>query len=144
MRIIGLCLLIPLFISCEKEDKIVDNGPIDQVIEPMGKIEIQFKTPHGNLRPGCVKRAELVLAVDAENLYKGNYMYSFNISDEQTFYSLDLPPGSYYFQAALICICETNTCSAGSYPGGQYGLKYTADKFYITEDETTKVVPSFH
>ena len=144
IKIIGLFLLIPFLYACEKENKNIDNEPEDEISAPMGTIEIQFKTPHGNLRPGCVKRAQLVLAVNAENLYKGNFMYSFNVSDEQTFYTLDLPPGSYYYQAGLICVCETNSCSAGTYPGGQYGLKYTADKFYITEDETTSLVPSFH
>lgn len=144
LKIIGLFLLIPFFYACDKENVDPDIEPEDVVLAPKGTIEIEFKTPHGPLRPGCVKRAELVLAVNAENLYKGNYLYSFNVSDEQKVYTLDLPPGSYYFQAGLICVCETNSCSAGSYPGGQYGLKYSADKFYITEDETTHVVPSFH
>ena len=144
LRIILLVFLIPLLIACEKNNGNETTDPIDTEQDPMGKIEIEFRTPHGPLKIGCIRRAELVLAVNAENLYKGNFLYSFNVSDEQKIYSLDLTPGSYYFQAGLICICETNSCSAGSYPGGQYGMKFTADRFYITADETTKVVPAFH
>jgi len=144
LRIILLVLLIPFFIACEKNNGNTNPDPIDINQDLMGKIEIEFRTPHGPLKLGCVRRAELVLAVNAENLYKGNYIYSFNVSDEQKIYTLDLAPGSYYFQAGLICICETNSCSAGSFPGGQYGMKFTADRFYITADETTKLVPAFH
>ena len=143
IRIFLLAFILPLFIACNGEEQI-DTDPLDTEVIPMGEVEIEFRTPHGPLKLGCVRRAELVIATNAENLFRGNYLYSFNVSDEQDYYILDLLPGSYYFQAGLICICETNSCSAASFPGGQYGLKYTADKFYITVDETTCIVPSFH
>ncbi|MFC2117656.1 hypothetical protein ACFLSY_03330 [Bacteroidota bacterium] len=143
LRIFLLGLILSLFIACDREE-ITVNDPIDNEAIPMGEVEIEFRTPHGPLKLGCVRRAELAIATNAENLYKGNNLYSFNVSDEQDYYILDLPPGEYYYQAGIICICETNSCSAGSFPGGQYGMKYTADKFYITVDETTCIVPPFH
>lgn len=144
LRIISIILIIPFFIACEKNNSNDYTDPLDHKQKSMGKIEIDFQTPHGPMRLGCIKRQLLVLADNIGNLSDANYIYSFNVSDEQEIYSLDLAPGSYYFLAGLICICETNSCSANSFEGGQYGKKYTHDIFYITADETTKVVPAFH
>ncbi len=143
IKILLMVLLIPIFFACEKN---IDNDDSDSnniSKSSLGKIKIDFITPHGSMKLGCVRRLELVLAIDPENLYKGNYFHSFNVSDKQQVYTLALEPGSYYFQAGLICICETSSCSGSEFSGGQYGTKFTADRFYITADETTKVVPAF-
>lgn len=132
-----------IILACEKETIDTNSGSDDTYINPKGRVEIKFIMPDEYFGPGCIKKSELVLAVHADSLYQGKYIISFNVSDEQEIYSIFLEPGSYHYQAAVICICETNFCSAGGYAGGQYGLKYTADKFYITKNETTFIVPQF-
>ena len=144
LNIIKLALFAILILACEKTIVDVDNNTDFENNIPMGTIEFDFQLPNGNLIDGCVIKVNLVIAIDADNLYRENYIKSFNVSDRQQIYSIKLPPGSYHFQAGVMCICETTGCSAGGYPGGQFGLKYTADEFYITADETTFVVPIFH
>ena len=143
LKLTVLLFIIPFVFSCEKNTDGFDSGPAVINQTPMGTVEIEFKLPQGLLKPACLKRAELVIAVQADSLYQGKYHVSFNVSDEQTVYTVRLKPGSYYFMAGIICLCETNACSGSGFAGGQYGLKYTADKFYITDNEVTHVAPIF-
>jgi len=136
--------VLPFVLGCEKNTDIISIDQEQVDIIPMGTIEIEFKIPDGPLKEGCLKRAELVIAVEADSLYQGKYIVSFNVSDEQTVYTVRLKPGSYHYMAGIICLCETNACSGGGFSGGQYGLKYTADKFYITANEVTHVTPIFY
>ena len=139
-----LLIMVSFVFACEKNTENI-NTDIDANNQiTMGTVEVEFKIPDGSLKEGCIKRAELVLAVEADSLYQGKYLVSFNVSDEQTVYTVRLKPGSYHYMAGIICLCETNACSGSGFAGGQYGLKYTADKFYITADEVTHVAPIFY
>jgi len=144
MKIIKLLILASIVLSCEKTNVNIDNISENSVNEPKGTIEIEFQLPNSDLPHGCIIRVNLVIAIDAGSLYKEEYLKSFNVSDSQLKYTIKLPPGSYHYQAGVMCICETNSCSGEGYSGGQFGLKYTADMFYITKDETTFIVPSFN
>ncbi|MFC2117264.1 hypothetical protein ACFLSY_01310 [Bacteroidota bacterium] len=138
-----MIILIPLFSSCEETDVISDTVEVD--IISLGILEIEFEVPlEGLLKPGCVKRYRLDLAYNSDDLYRENFFHSFNVSDVQDTYTLRLAPGSYHFQAGIVCICETNSCSAAQFPGGQFGLRFTADMFEIKENETTHILPAFH
>jgi len=143
IRLLILILLCSSFLTCSKESIDIGDNSDNKAVNPKGKVEIKFIVPDEHFGNGCVKRAELVIAVHADSLYQGKYFVSFNVSDIQEVYTVSLEPGSYYYQAAVICICETGLCSSGRYTGGQYGMKYTADKFYITENETTYITPQF-
>ena len=63
LRTLILVLIIPVSLSCEKNNGNGGTEPEDIEKIPMGTIEIEFRTPHGPLRQGCIIRAELGLAV---------------------------------------------------------------------------------
>ena len=143
IKILFLINLLFLISACEEKNNISD--PVDTNIPASGLIEITFNVPLGGLLiDGCVKRFSLDLAYNSDDLYRENFFHSFNVSDEKETYTLRLPPGSYYYQAVIICICETTNCSALQYPGGQFGIRAAADKFEIVENKITSSSPSFH
>ena len=143
IKFLIILFICQIIFACEKNVTETNIYEDDSFTKTHGRVEIKFLIPDEHLGPGCVKRAELVLAVNADSLYREKYIISFNVSDQQEVYIIFLKPGSYHYQAVVTCMCETNFCSGGGYEGGQYGSKYTADRFYITKDETTFVIPQF-
>jgi hypothetical protein len=132
-----------LLISCE-------TTPIDPVdptdnTKPKisGTLEIEFRVPGSFLPPSRVLRADLSLAKDAESLYKGHFLQTANVYNSKLVYQFDLPPGQYYYQAGIICIALGDSCSAASFPGGKFGMKWAIGTAEVKQDKTTKVIPQF-
>jgi len=132
-----------LLISCDKTP--VDPiDPIDNTKPKIfGTLEIEFRVPGSFLPPSRVLRADLSLAKDAESLYKGHFMQTANVYNSKLMYQFDLPPGQYYYQAGIICIAEGDSCSAASFPGGKFGMKWAIGTAEVKQDKTTHVIPQF-
>lgn len=135
----GLLLLI----SCDTTpvDPVDPNGNTTPKI--VGTLEIEFRVPGSFLPPSRVLRADLSLAKDAESLYKGHFLHTANVYNSKLIYQFDLPPGQYYYQAGIICIAEGDSCSAASFPGGKFGMKWAIGTADVKEDKTTRVIPQF-
>jgi hypothetical protein len=132
-----------LLISCDKTP--VDPiDPIDNTKPKIfGTLEIEFRVPGSFLPPSRVLRADLSLAKDAESLYKGHFLQTANVYNSKLMYQFDLPPGQYYYQAGIICIAEGDSCSAASFPGGKFGMKWAIGTAEVKQDKTTHVIPQF-
>jgi len=139
--IVFSCLLIALFCACEKES--IKDDPDDLSAGPRGTLRVIFRISHPWLPVDKIVPTELHVAKDGMEIYKGNYIQSANVTDFQNEYTFYLEPGTYYYEAAIGCICEGDSCSAGGFPGNQYGTKHTMDRFTIYEDQITTVIPSF-
>ena len=127
-----------------------DKPPIDPV-DPIdytkpkiyGTLEVEFRIPGSFLPPSRVLRADLSIAKDAESLYKGHFLQTANVYNSKLKYQFDLAPGVYYYQAGIICVAEGDSCSAASFPGGRFGMKWAIGTAQVTQDKTTLVVPQF-
>lgn len=139
--ILVFCLLMTAGISCEP-DRIEDSVE-DLQAEPVGTLRVVFKISHPWLPLDRIVRTELNIAKDGVEIYKGNYIESANVTDFQDNYFFYLTPGTYYYEAGIACICEGDSCSAGGFPGNQFGGKYTMGKFTIEMDKVTTVTPTF-
>jgi hypothetical protein len=135
----GLIFLI----ACDKPP--VDPvGPIDETKPKIsGTLEIEFRVPGSFLPPSRVLRADLSIAKDAESLYKGRFLQTANVYNSKLMYQFDLAPGLYYYQAGIICIAEGDSCSAASFPGGKFGMKWAIGTAQVSQDKTTRIVPQF-
>ena len=135
----GLLFLV----SCDKTP--VDPGDPNNNNKPkiVGTLEIEFRVPGSFLPPSRVLRADLSLAKDAESLYKGHFLQTANVYNSKLMYQFDLPPGQYYYQAGIICVAEGDSCSAASFPGGKFGMKWAIGTAEVKQDKTTHIVPQF-
>ena len=136
-----MCLLMLFAISCDKD-------PIGDTIyggeaDPMGTLHVVFKISHPWLPRSRIVRTDLHIATNGVEVYKGNYIQSANVTDFQEEYFFHLTPGTYYYEAGIACICGGDSCSAGGFPGNQFGGKYTMDRFTVFDDKVTKVIPTF-
>ena len=127
-----------------------DKPPVDPVnpddnFTPKisGTLEVEFRVPGSFLPPTRVLRADLSIAKDAESLYKGHYLQMANVYNGKLVYKFTLPPGTYYYQAGIICIAEGDSCSAASFPGGKFGMKWAVGTAEVKQDKITHVVPQF-
>lgn len=135
----GLLFLI----SCGKTP-IIPVDPIDNTKPKIaGILEIEFRVPGSFLGPSRVLRADLSIAKDAESLYKGRFLQTANVYNSKLMYQFDLAPGQYYYQAGIICIAEGDSCSAASFPGGKFGMKWAVGTAVVNQDKTTHIVPQF-
>lgn len=135
----GLLFLI----SCDKPP-IIPVDPIDNTKPKIaGILEIEFRVPGSFLGPSRVLRADLSIAKDAESLYKGRFLQTANVYNSKLMYQFDLAPGQYYYQAGIICIAEGDSCSAASFPGGKFGMKWAVGTAVVNQDKTTHIVPQF-
>jgi hypothetical protein len=132
-----------LFASCEKPpiDPVDPGEPTAPKIS--GTLEIEFRVPGSFLPPTRVLRADLSIAKDAESLYKGRYLQMANVYNGKLVYKFALAPGTYYYQAGIICIAEGDSCSAASFPGGKFGMKWAVGTAEVKQDKITHVVPQF-
>jgi hypothetical protein len=105
---------------------------------------VEFKVPYSfTLPPNKVLRADLSIAKDAGELYKGRFLHVANVYNSKVKYQFDLEPGTYYYQAGIICVAQGDSCSAANFPGGQFGMKWAVGTGVVKANETTTVVPQF-
>jgi hypothetical protein len=130
-------------LSCEKPP-VTPVDPIDNTKPKIfGTMEVEFRVPGSFLGPSRVIRADLSVAKDAESLYKGRFLQTANVYNSKLVYQFDLAPGMYYYQAGIICIAEGDSCSAASFPGGKFGMKWAIGTAQVRQNETTHVIPQF-
>ena len=135
-------LLAALLFACDPEG--VDTGEIDLTpAGPTGTLVADFPISHIWIPADRIIRTDLHIALNAYNMYRGKYIQSANLSNLQERYSFFLPPGSYYLEAAIACLCEGDSCSAGGFPGNKWGQKHASYTFTIAEDQTTEVLIRF-
>ena len=135
-----LTVIVLIFVAagCDPSgiDPIVDPGN-SGVVKPTGTLEVEFRVPGSFLPPNRVLRADLSLAIDAENLYKGNLSHVENVYNSKLIYQFKLEPGNYYYKAGIICIAEGDSCSAAGFPGGKFGMKWAIGNFTIKNRRVT-------
>ncbi len=127
--------------SCDPEsltDPIVDTTEVY-----LGVLEVQFEIKHVWIPKERIIRVGLHVAKTSDLLNRGDYIQSANVTNNMPAYSFHLPPGTYYYEAIIACICGGDSCSAGGFPGNQFGQKHTMGKFNIYDQETTVVRPTF-
>lgn len=144
LHLITAIAALTLLAGCEPEDPNGGGGtgPIGEVKE-YGTLEVEFRIPGSWLPPNRVLRADLSIAVSAEELYKGNFVYVANVYNSVLVYKINLEPGQYYYQAGIICVAEGDSCSAANFPGGKFGTKWAIGRANVLKDESTHVVPQF-
>ncbi|MCK5821311.1 MAG: hypothetical protein KAH17_05480 [Bacteroidales bacterium] len=140
-RVLLIVLILLATFSCEPE--VITNPDIDNTYIPTGILEVNFEIKHIWMPTDRIVRVGLHVAEEAQLLYQGNYIQSANVTDNMPFYSFHLPPGSYYYEAIIACICSGDSCSAGGFPGNQFAQKHTMGKFIIYDKEKTLVTPTF-
>lgn len=128
--------------GCEPE--IIDDKLIDDTEFEMGKLTVNFEIKHIWIPPERIVRVGMHVAKTAQLLYQGDYFQSANVTDSRQFYTFSLPPGSYYYEAIIACICEGDSCSAGGFPGNQFGKKHIMGTFNIADDELTQIKTVFN
>jgi hypothetical protein len=129
-------LIIPLLliISCERVDPGHPNEPGEE--KNIGTVEFDFPITAIHAPVNGIHRIDLSLALTAYDIYRGDFLISANVSDEQRTYEFKLTPGDYYFQAGMGCSCLGDTCLWDGYPGGRFGTKWVMDKITIVKGET--------
>jgi hypothetical protein len=141
-RVTLLLLLAALLLTaCGPAEVPDDNGGLEA--GPTGTLRVLFKISHPWIPVNRIARAELHVARDAMEIYKGNFIQTANVTSFQDVYFFYLEPGTYYYEAAIACLCAGDSCSGGGFPGNQWGTKHTMGKFLITEDKITEVIPTF-
>ena len=136
-----ITLIIASCISCDTDRIDLDEEKIDS--EPIGTLQVNFKISHPWIPKRRIIRTDLHIAKNGIEVYKGNYIESANVTDFQENYFFYLSPGTYYYEAGISCICGGDSCSAGGFPGNQFGEKHTMGQFTIKVDEVTSVTPTF-
>jgi len=142
-------LLIPLFAglfflgSCDSTSVPSDDSDNDSTAtQQIGYLEIEFRVPSTILPPYRVLRADLSIAKDAGSLYKGDFLQMANVYNSQSTYTFNLAPGTYYYQAGIVCLASNDSCTAANFPG-HYGLKWAIGTAQVKLKETTHIVPQF-
>jgi hypothetical protein len=130
-----------MMVGCNPEEIPDPDGGIDA--KPTGTLRVLFKVSHPWIPVNRIIRTELHVAKDAMEIYKGNFIQSANVTNFQEVYFFYLDPGTYYYEAAIACICEGDSCSAGGFPGNKWGSKHTMGKFTIEKDKVVQVIPLF-
>lgn len=141
---ITMAATLLLIAGCEPEVDPGGNGGGGEIIaKDYGTLEVEFRIPGSWLPPNRVLRADLSVAKSAEELYQGNFCYVANVYNSTLVYNIRLEPGTYYYQAGIICVAQGDSCSAASFPGGQNGTKWAIGRADIIKDQNTHVVPQF-
>jgi hypothetical protein len=135
--IFSICVLT---LQCG-DDPFIDNNTSGPVTT--GVLEIDFKLPYVPLPASRIHRVDLSIARSADSLYKGKFISSANVSDARSIYRFVLEPGSYYYQAAITCSCQADSCLWGGFPGGQWGKRWAIDQVNVIKGEVIRESPSF-
>ncbi len=137
----AISVIVAIAPSCETDP--FNDTTEELELDPVGTLRVWFKLSHPWLPLDKIIRTDLHVAEDGVEIYKGNYLQSANLTDFQEDYFFYLPPGTYYYEAGIACICAGDTCSAAGFPGNQFGGKHTMGKFTIKADELTTIIPTF-
>lgn len=145
MRILDIPLMLLLAVmltaACSREE-VPGNGS-GIVAKPTGTLRVLFDISHPWIPANRIVRSELNVARDAIEIYKGNFIQSANVTSYQNVYFFYLEPGNYYYEAVIACLCGGDSCSAGGFPGNQWGTRHTMGKFTIERDQVVQVIPTF-
>lgn len=142
MKRIVTALLLILLVACEWIPEVPpETNPGDG--PKTGTLIADFPITHTWIPANRIIRTNLHVARNAWDLYRGNFIQSANVTDSQQKYSFILPPGDYYLEAAIACLCGGDSCSAGGFPGNTWARKYTSYTFTIEEDKITEVLIRF-
>ncbi|MCD6331938.1 MAG: hypothetical protein J7L89_01570 [Bacteroidales bacterium] len=139
--LLALSLVVVGLQSCETDS--LPTTPEGIEAEPVGTLRVWFKISHPWLPLDRIVRTGLHVAKDGMEIYKGYYLQSANVTDFQENYFFYLAPGNYYYEASIACICGGDSCSAGGFPGNQFGSKHTMGRFTIEKDQVTTIIPTF-
>lgn len=125
-----------------------ENPTVDPDITPndptTGTVEFDFPIPERSTRPSGIHRIDLSLARTAYDIYRGDFLISANVSDEERIYKFKLEPGDYYYQAGITCSCLGDTCLWDGFPGGRFGTKWTMDRITIIKGVKLKKTINFN
>lgn len=142
MKILVFAIFSMVLVSCELTPE--DPTRTDHHLAgPVGTLVVDFPITHSWLPTNRIVRTDLHIAKNAMEMYRGNYFQSANVTDSQQKYSFYLPPGNYYLQASIACLCEGDSCSAGGFPGNKWGQKHASYTFTIAEDQITELLIRF-
>jgi len=123
----------------------LNKEDVDVIIsdDNYGQVEISFKFSVSGIPHNRIKRADLSLASSADSVFTDQFFISTNVSDQVSKYTFELRPGTYYYRASIVCLCEGDSCKYAGF-GGQYTLKQTASKFEIVKGQKTFIHTQFH
>jgi len=122
-------------------------GNTDVIIDKykdLGTLDINFIYKIQGIPEDRIRKVDLSLAYTSDSLYHGLFFTSKNVSDEQSLYRFYLPPGTYYYQATIICLCQSDSCLWSKFPGGQFGLRMDGGKIEVKKGLATAVSTQFH
>jgi hypothetical protein len=88
-------------------------------------------------------RTDLRIAANTYDMYKGKFVQSANVTDNQEKYTFYLATGNYCLEAGIACLCGGDSCSGGGFPGNRWGQKFTSYNFIIVEGTTTELTVRF-
>jgi hypothetical protein len=125
--------LLILMIGCEPDTPVNPDDTSED--ENFGTVEFDFAVPARNAPASGIHRIDLSLAATAYDLYRGDFLISANVSDQERTYTFKMKPGDYYYQAGITCSCLGDTCLWDGFPGGRYGTKWTMYRITIVKGE---------
>ena len=128
--------------SCSKP--VIDDGTdAVEVPENFGILEVDFEIPgYKEIQKG-IRRVDLAVCNSLDDMYIGKFFYRTNVSDAKQIYQINLPEGTYYYQAVITCTCLADSCINGGFPYGYGGMKYAFDEVTIEKGKKTLSKPSF-
>jgi hypothetical protein len=129
-------------VSCEPIS-IDPNNPDNQPADPIGTLIANFPVEHAWLPTSGIIRTDLHISLNANDLSRGIYIQSANPTNSQSRYNFYLPPGNYYLEAGIACLCGGDSCSAAGFAGNKWGQKHASYTFAIAEDKTTELTIQF-
>jgi hypothetical protein len=129
-------------VSCNRP--IIPDGTDDPEIPGnFGTLEVDFELPfYKDIQKG-IRRVDLAVCNTMDEMYIGKFFYRANVSDVKEYYQINLPEGTYYYQATITCTCLADSCIDGGFPYGYGGLKYAFDEVTIEKGKKTTSKPSF-
>ena len=130
------------WVSCEPSP-IDPNNPDNYPPEQTGTLVVDFPITHNWLPVKKIIRTDLHVALTEYDMYREKFIQSANVIDSQQKYSFFLTPGNYFLEAAIACLCEGDSCSAGGFPGNKWGQKHVSYAFSIAEGLNTEVIIRF-
>ncbi len=123
----------------------IDPGVVDDVEMPAnyGTLEVDFELPvYPEIQKG-IRRVDLAVCHTMDEMYTGVFFYRTNVSDVKQYYQINLPEGTFFYQAAITCTCGADSCINGGFPSGYGGMKYAFDEVTIEKGKKTLSKPAF-
>ncbi|MFA5218588.1 MAG: hypothetical protein WC388_06580 [Bacteroidales bacterium] len=142
LKFIFLSFFLIVLNACDPD--VPDNPDGDQAEANTGTVVFDFGIPARNVPESAVHRIDLSIAKDAYDLYRGKFLISANVSDRTRFYTFNLDPGNYYYQAGVTCTSVGDTCLWDGFPGGRFGNKWTLGTITIVKGERLDQVIQFN